>query len=143
MDTQKEQDVKNQDRIKELLRLSRRSIDEERDKETHFSDKVYKSDFIPDKESINCVPSILSAMVSQIAVENAQVAGSQDLEADNSTEPETLDDIFENYQREIAYDTNLMEREPEEEEFDYVPLKGVLPTDINVYETYDTSTKPI
>jgi hypothetical protein len=82
-------------------------------------------------------------MVSQIAVENAQLNGSQDLEGDNSTEPETLDDIFDNYQREIAYDTNLMEREPEEEEFDYVPLKGVLPTEINVYETYDTSTKPI
>jgi len=54
-----------------------------------------------------------------------------------------LEDIFENYQREIAYDTNLMEREIEEEEFAYAPLKGVLPTDINVYETYDTSTKPI
>jgi hypothetical protein len=36
-----------------------------------------------------------------------------------------------------------MEREAEEEEFGYAPLKGVLPTDINVYETYDTSTKPI
>ena len=76
IDTQKDQDTKNQDRIKELLRLSRRSIDEERDKETHFSDKIYKADFIPDKESINCVPSILSAMVSQIAVENAHLAGS-------------------------------------------------------------------
>jgi len=54
-----------------------------------------------------------------------------------------LEDIFENYQREIAYDTNLMEREPEEEEFGIPALKGVLPTDINVYETYDTSTKPI
>jgi len=143
MDTQKEQDVKNQERIKELLHLSRRSIDEERDTATYFTDKVYKADFIPDKESINCVPSIVSAMVSQIAVENAQAAGGRESEMEASTEPETLDDIFENAQREIAYDTNLKEREPEEEEFGYAPLKGVLPAEINVYETYDTSTQPI
>jgi hypothetical protein len=75
MDTKKEQDVKNAIRIKELLQLSKTSIDERTDKETRFTDKVYKADFIPDKESINCVPAILSAMVSQIAVENASLTG--------------------------------------------------------------------
>ena len=51
--------------------MSKRSYDEERDKATHFSDKIYKSDFIPDKETSNQIPSIMSAMVSQIAKENA------------------------------------------------------------------------
>lgn len=119
--------------------MATRSIDEERDKKKHFSDKVYKNDFIPDKESANCVPSIMSAMISQIALENEQAAS----EVDGSTEPETLDDLFEAYKDEIAFDTNLMEREPEEEEFTQPPAKGILPTDFNVYETYDTSSRPI
>jgi hypothetical protein len=37
----------------------------------------------------------------------------------------------------------LAEREPEEVPLTFQPLKGILPTDINVYETYDTSTKCI
>ena len=44
--------------------MSKRSIDEERDKATYFSDKIYKSDFIPDKETTNSIPSIMSAIVS-------------------------------------------------------------------------------
>ena len=70
MDTQKEQDIKNQDRVIELLHMSKRSIDEERDKATYFTDKIYRSDFIPDKETSNNIPSIMSAIVSQIAQEN-------------------------------------------------------------------------
>lgn len=66
MEKEKEQDNKNADRIKTLLEEAKRSVDEERDKK-HFNDKVYKKDFIPDKESTNCVPAIMSAMVSQIA----------------------------------------------------------------------------
>ena len=62
---------------------------------------------------------------------------------DVSTEPETLDDIFEEYQLEIAYETNLMEREYIEPEYEFQERKGVLPTEINVYETFDTSTKAI
>jgi len=41
-----------------------RSIDEERDRSTHFPDSVYKKDFIPNSETVNCVPSIMSAMVT-------------------------------------------------------------------------------
>ena len=91
IDTQKEQDVKNQERIKDLLQYSKRSIDEERDP-AYFKDDIYKSDFIPDKESANTVPSIISAMVSQIAQENSQFMESN---LDKSTEAETLDDIFD------------------------------------------------
>ena len=94
MDTQKEQDIKNQDRIIQLLKMSKRSIDEERDKSTYFSDKIYQSDFIPDKETSNQIPSIMSAIVSQIAQENLGFDHSQ---MDASTEPETLDDIFDLY----------------------------------------------
>lgn len=119
--------------------MAKRSIDEERDKK-HFNDKVYKRDFIPDKESANCVPAIMSAMISQIAVENEAAAAS---EAEASTEPETLDDLFESFKEEIAIDTQLKEREPEEEEYVQPTIKGVLPTDFNVYETYDSSSRPI
>lgn len=91
------------------------------------------------------MPSVLSAMVSQIAVENAQAAAVQIQEdnVDQSTEPDTIDDLFDNFRREVSYDTNLAEREPEEEAFAFTAPKGVLQTEFNVYETYDTSTKPI
>ena len=87
----------------------------------------------------------MSAMVSQIAIDNANLGETfkDDNDIDASTEPETLDDIFEKYEREIAYENNLAEREPEEVPLIFQPLKGILPTDINVYETYDTSTKCI
>lgn len=62
---------------------------------------------------------------------------------DASTEPETLDDIFDLYKQEVAYETGLEEREYEEPEYEFQALKGVLPTEINVYETFDTSTKAI
>ena len=81
-------------------------------------------------------------MISQIAIENSNLAETV-RDEDASTEPETLDDIFDTYKMEIAIQTNLMEREIEEEQYVQKPLKGILPTDINVYETYDTSTKCI
>jgi hypothetical protein len=69
---QKKEDAKNQVRIKELLKLATVSLDEGRDKSTYFSDKVYKADFIPNNETVNCVPSIMSAIVSQIGFDNSQ-----------------------------------------------------------------------
>ena len=62
---------------------------------------------------------------------------------DDSTQPETLDDLFENYQREIAYDCGLAHREPEDEEFSQDKIKGVLPNKVNVYDTVDTSQQPL
>lgn len=82
----------------------------------------------------------MSAMVSQIALEHAGVVDSQDA----STEPETLDDIFSEYQSEILCDNNLQQREPPEDSDDgAMHIKGVLNPSITVYETYDTSTKPL
>ena len=67
---------------------------------------------------MNAVSSIMSAMVTQISVENNVHSARQDSKiAEESTEPESLDDLFDHYQREIAYDTNLTEREPPDEEF--------------------------
>ena len=104
--------MRNAERIQQLLQLSKRSIDEERDFKTHFPREIYDSDFIPDKESMNSVPAIVSAMVSQIAEEHSKF---MDSNMDKSTEPETVDDIFEQYEKEIQYDTNLLERDPPEE----------------------------
>ncbi len=50
LETQTQLDKKNQDRIKELIKLASRSIDDERNKNFHFSDNIYKKDFIPNKE---------------------------------------------------------------------------------------------
>lgn len=63
IDTQKQKDNENQGRILELLKEAKRSLDEEKSPSS-YSDKVYKNDFIPDKESTNSVPSIMSAMIS-------------------------------------------------------------------------------
>lgn len=115
------------------------SIDEETGRENRFSDKVYKADFIPDKESSNSVSALMSAIVIQIAVENSHELS----QAEVSTEPETLDDIFDSFRREVSFDTNLAEREPEEQAFHFQAPKGVLQTEFNAYETYDTSTKAI
>jgi len=60
-----------------------------------------------------------------------------------STQPETLDDLFESYSREIAYDCGLAQREPEDEEFSQDKLKGVLSPKVDVYDTLDTSQQPI
>ena len=54
-----------------------------------------------------------------------------------------LEDLFEEFKDEIAFDANLKEREPEYQEFTQQHAKGVLPEDFNVYETYDTSSRPI
>lgn len=64
-------------------------------------------------------------------------------EVGGSTEPETLDDIFDAFQEEIAISTGLKEKEAVEEEEVEGHIKGVLPGDFNVYETYDTSTVPM
>ena len=101
LQAQMEADSNNEKRIAELVVQAKRSIDEERDKKK-FTDKIYKKDFIPDKESVNCVPAIMSAMVSQIAIENEAVAAS---EAEVSTEPETIDDLFESFKEDIAIKT--------------------------------------
>lgn len=123
--------------------MSKKSLDEEK-QPSDFSNKIYKNDFIPDKESTNSVPAILSAMVSQIAIDNTNLGETvRDDDFEASTEAETLDDLFKDYEREIAIETNLMQREPEEIPIEFKPRKGVLPTEINVYETYDTSTKCI
>ena len=137
---QKNEDLKNQARIKELLQLATVSLDEGRDKSTHFSDKVYKADFIPNNETVNCVASIMSAMVSQIGFDNSQ-HNSQF--SNQSTQAETIDDLFDHFQKEIAIDTNLMEREEYDEEFEEPQLKGFLPHQCLVHETLDTSTNPI
>lgn len=86
----------------------------------------------------------MSAMVTQISFENNEHSAMQESKiAEESTEPETLDELFEHYEREIQYDTNLAEREPEDEEFSMHQLKGVLPSEINLYDTQDASTNPL
>lgn len=136
-----EQHNANLQRTKELLKEARRSLDDENKVKTgYFRNDTYESSFMPSKETINCVSSIMSAMVSQIVAEHEQHSVS---EIEESTEPETIDDLFENFKEEIAIETNLREREPVEEEFEQQSLKGTLARDFNVYETYDTSSVPL
>ena len=118
---------------------AKKSLEEHRP-EGYFTDKVYKKDFIPNPEVSNNVSSIMSAMVSQIALDNqGSMMSEQSNAGDESTQPETLNDLFEDYQREIAYDCGLADREPEDEEFSQDKIKGILPSKVNVYDTVDTS----
>ena len=123
--------------------MAKNSLDEGRDA-SHFNDKTYKRDFIQQPEVKNTVASVMSAMVSQIDFENnaSNLTGGKS-KMEESTEPETLDDLFDNFQREIAYDNNLMDREFEEQEFEQRPIKGVLPSSVEVFDTLDTSNQPI
>lgn len=131
---------KNKARTQELLKEAMRSLDEEHKQiPDYFDDKIYKRDFLPSKQSMNCVSSIVSAMVSQIAAEN-QFSVRDD---PASTEPETLDDLFDEYEEDIAYETNLKEREPMEGDIEFEDIKGRLNPDFNVFETYDTSSIPL
>lgn len=97
----------NKAKTAELAKEAMRSLDEEHIVNSeYFSDKIYKMDFLPSKQSMNTVSSIVSAMVSQITTDN-QFTMRED---PSSTEPETLDDIFDQFEENIAYETNLMER---------------------------------
>lgn len=64
---------------------------------------------------------------------------------DESTEAESLADLFANCKREIDYDNCLVERPTIEgdDEFEFERIKGILPTHVEVFDTVDTSNQPI
>jgi hypothetical protein len=81
-------------------------------------------------------------LVNQISVENS--GNDQFSEGmEDTTEAETLDDLFQSYNQEIQKDNNLIEREEPEGNFGDFKLKGVLPPHVDVYDTLDTSIAPI
>ena len=100
-------DKECQARIKELLGQARRSIDDEREP-SHFKDATYKKDFINDRQISNQINSIVSAMVSQISVENTH--NESHFTGNEEETEDTLDDLFESYSKEIAMDNGLIDR---------------------------------
>lgn len=64
---------------------------------------------------------------------------------DESTEADSLAELFSNCKREIDYDCGLVERPTidEDEEFEFERIKGILPAHVEVFDTVDTSNQPI
>lgn len=100
-------------RLKGLRAEIKLSIDDTKDY-SGFNLKVYNSNFIKNKESKNCIPAIMSAMVFQIA-KGDQVFHSIETHEDLSTEPEFIDDLFDDLEKEINYDLQISERPPRED----------------------------
>lgn len=79
----------------------------------------YKASTLPHKEGQNSIANIMSAMVSQIAVENSyqevydshlEKSKQADLEKSQSTADETIDDLFESFNAEVNYDLQIWNR---------------------------------
>lgn len=125
--------------------LACRSLDDERDA-NYFGDSIYNNDFIEHSEVKNQVSSVLSAVVSQIEGENTlSKLGSGSVASPSrvadSTEADSLADLFVNCKREIEYDNGLVERPTIEgdDEFEFERIKGILPAHVEVFDTVDTS----
>lgn len=89
-------------------------------------------------------------MVSQIEGENSiskLASGSMNTRSrvEESTEADSLADLFANCKREIEYDNGLQERPTieEDDEFEFERIKGILPSHVEVFDTVDTSNQPI
>ncbi len=91
------------------------SIDDTKDY-SGFNLKPYNQNFIKNKESKNCISAIMSAMVHQIA-KGDQNYHSIETHEEVSTEPETIDDLFEDLEREIQFDLRIQERPLREDDF--------------------------
>ena len=97
-------------------------MDDTRDP-SYFKFDIYKKDFINSRESKNCLSSILSAMVTQIAngepnltlqtQPDEPAAGSI---AEASTEPDSIDDIMDEMFQELKYDLKI-EQQPRKKNF--------------------------
>lgn len=85
--------------MQELRANLKVSMDDTRDP-SHFKFDIYRKDFINSRESKNCLSSILSAMVTQIA--NGEPNLTLQTQPDEpvgasgaSTEPDSIDDIMD------------------------------------------------
>ena len=119
-------EFKNNQRQAALKNLNKRtkvSLDDERDY-SNFKIDAYKKDFVENAETANNITSVLSAMITQIETENNwMLAASQEkgsaavdpsaMADDATTQAESLDDLFEDFQHEVNCTLKLKDRGPD------------------------------
>jgi len=103
-----QEEQERQQRIVELRKSLKVSVDDARDYST-FNLNTYNTDFLKNHESKNCISAIMSSMITQIAKGDLAYTSLQTHE-DESTEPDTIDDIFDDFEKELHYDLQLEER---------------------------------
>lgn len=95
------------------------SLDDERDPES-FTDIAYKNDFVANNETSNNISSVLSAMITNIEHENYKAHENESVMQGSvmggSTEAETIDDLFSQWEDEIAVVTHRKDRGPDPRE---------------------------
>lgn len=97
--------------LAELTRRSKRSLDDEEPAKA-FDLGAYKNDFVKNPETANNISSVLSAMITHIAVANKGEEGRPASEP--STQEETdIDSLFASFEHQIKCDMGMREREPE------------------------------
>ena len=99
-------------------------MDDERDYSL-FKLDAYKKDFVDNAETANNIQSVLSAMITQIESDNKWVlAPSQEKDSagvdayksefeDGTTQAESLDDLFEEFQHDVQCGLKLKDRGPD------------------------------
>ena len=108
-----------------MNKRKRVSLDDEKDYSS-FKLDAYKKDFVDNAETANNIQSVLSAMVTQIESDNKWVlAPSQEkdsagvdafrseVDGDGTTQAESLDDLFEEFQHDIQCGLKLKDRGPD------------------------------
>ena len=116
--------------MKLLNKRKKASLDDERDY-TSFSLDAYNKDFVSNSETANNIQSVLSAMITQIETDKkwvmaaSQEKGGSKLDAiggpsseimggeDVTTQAESLDDLFDEFQHEVQCGLKLKDRGPD------------------------------
>ena len=120
----REQEQERQRNLKVLSKRKRVSLDDERDY-GQFKLDAYKKDFVDNAETANNIQSVLSAMVTQIESDNKWIlAPSQEKDSagvdahlsnadDGTTQAESLDDLFDEFQHDVQCGLKLKDRGPD------------------------------
>lgn len=96
--------------LAELTKRSKRSLDDEEPAKA-FDFSAYRNDFVQNPETANNISSVLSAMITHIAVANKGEEGRP--ASATSTQAETdIESLFSNFEHQIKCDMGILVREP-------------------------------
>ena len=109
--------------LKQLQKRKNISLDDERDY-SKFKIDTFKNDFVSNPETSNNISSVMSAMITQIDVDNnwdqqrgaVSMIGEQAIESDNldgTTAADSLDDMFKQFSMDVSCDLRLSSRGPD------------------------------
>ena len=115
-------EMERKSQIFNLAKRKKVSLDDERDY-SKFRTDAYANDFVDNPETKNKISSLISAMVTQIDQDNnwdnaqgiPSALGISQMSNDfeQTTQAESLDDLFDHYAHEISCDLKLKDRGPD------------------------------